>query len=1182
MKLFLPLLLICSFLQLEAKVPSLDQLVSAAESGAPEAKVSLAHRCLNSSGNTRDPEVIFGAFSEGAEAGLADAYAGLAICHLQGFGTDEDRFEAYRLARLSADLGSASGYYALSVIAMGGPPVSDMREKLQHYLKKAVELGSLRAKYILASYEFTEGGFSQKIVDLKSLEELAELGFEKAIMSLYRYHRNQESEKAGDYLRMVLASGYPEAHISQVFGRFPGQSFQDQDNTREENEHALECYRKAALRGDRGAIFQYAYGIFLHPELAGKDEDWREIMAEAARLGDIEACDILAWSYYKPTEPGVEPDYAKAESLLLRTLDFPKRGRYHTLGLIYANGGHGVEKNPARAFKLLGRFADEIPYVYRMLGKMLTDWEPLVGNEACKIRAYACYLRYQEVVPEPRAGLFEERTKALGLTAAQISEARELADDAYPTKPQHTLWAPDDGPYAPKILARDAVAAYRENGKAGMTALLDDRFAELHVARPRHPKLFSENMPRFFRLFKEAQTGSGREDPRFSADLYEWLFENASKYPTSFNRFDIMNNYALSLSQSGQRARAKVLLNQMAEILALSGFDTNLDSHPENRCFEDFSLVNSPSYQEVKFFGLDHASFLTRLSGQALVEGRWKDALAQAHGHSEVVLHKFESDPSIKQKLVEWQNQVVASRGGQAQVFDLLQFHDRADKLHFLNSDDEFSKCYGGRSRHTGKVHLARNRILRRDVDEKLVSQLNYLVRMITRHKLLSRQSRFEAQHVLVLALFELGREEEAWSMLEELREEAPHELMFNSLWVKQKLAVGKLDGLEDLLISQLHWVRGQGEKVSELQLHFLYVDFLKASGRLDEAIRVQLEAVRLLKSFDLYTWLPGAQLDLADLYALVGNLGEAKSQRAKAEKVLTGGRTFPDHLTRKVREHLSRKLPAPGQDDEVPALADLQPKRQLCVPIEGFAAHGLFLLMNPSRDRVKGQLQVTGNHGELTMEEGGGSYRVVVNSSKGIPKTSPLDLTLEAGAKVFLKLSTDKAGFTREGELKIRWIPEKGPLLESVWNYEPAEADGVQSTVVDAGLYSHNPFYSIPIYHLIQSKEGFLNPVDLKITASHGARIEVYDEKSQLVLVDQNGDGDLFDQGDLLVLDENSDGHGDLKVERKDARSTLFLIQVTPKEILPDDGLTVHLRDRGESGRWEEAARDLILPLKK
>ncbi|MFT6242569.1 MAG: TPR repeat protein [Akkermansiaceae bacterium] len=1181
MKLFL-LLLICSLLRLEAKIPSLDQLVFAAENGDLAAKVSLAHRCLNSSGNTRDPDIIYGAFSEGAEAGLADAYAGLAICNLQGFGTDKDRFKAYRLARLSADLGSASGYYALAVTAMRGGPVSAMRDKLQDYLQKAVELGSLRAKFILASYEFTEGGFSQKIVDLRSLAELAELGFENAIMKLYRFHRNQNSEKAGDYLQMALASGFPEAHMSQIFGRFPGQSFQNLDNTREENEDALVCYRKAALRGDRGAIFQHAYGIFLHPELTGKDEDWREIMEEAARLGSIEACDILAWSYYKPTEPGVEPDYAKAESLLLRTLDLPNLGRYNTLGMIYADGGHGVEKNPERAFKLLGRFADQTPYVYRILGKILTDWEPLIGNEACKIRAYACYLRYQEMVPEPRKGLFEERTKALGLTAAQIAEARELADDGYPTKPQHTLWAAEDGPYAPGILARDAVAAYRENGKAAMTALLDERFTELHIARPRHPELFSENRPRYFRLFKEAQIGSGREDTRFAADLYGWLFENAEKYPTSFSRFGIINNYITTLSQSGQRAKAKVLLNQMAEILALSGFDTNLDSHPENRCFEDFPLVNSPVYQEVNFFGLDHASFLTQLSNQALVEGRWKDALAQAHAHFNVVLHKCESDPSIKNQMVEWRNRVVASRRGQASVFDLLQFHDRADKLHFLNSDDEYSKSYGGRSRHTGKVYLARNRILRGEVDEKLVNQLKDLVKMIARHKLLNQQSRFKAQHVLVLALFELGREEEAWSMLEELRKEGPHQLMFNSLWVKQKLAAGKLDGLEDLLISQLRWVRGQGEKVSELQLHFLYADFLKASGRLDEAIRVQLEAVRLLKSFDLYTLLPGAQLDLADLYALVGNLGEAKSQRAKAEKILTGGRAFPDHLARKVRGHLSRKLPAPGEDDEVPALADLQPKSQLCVPLEGFAAHGLFLLMNPARHRVKGQLQVTGVHRELTMEEGGDSYRVVVDSSQGIPTTSPLNFTLEAGEKVFLKLSTDKAGFTRKGELKIRWIPEKGPMLESVWTYEPAEADGVQKTVVDAGLYSHNPFYSIPIYHLIQSKVGFLNPVDLKITASHGARIEVYDEKSQLVFVDQNGDGNLFDQGDLLVLDENSDGHGDLKVDRTDARSTLFLIQVTPKENLPDDGLTVHVRDRGPTGRWEEAARDLILPLRK
>ena len=1161
--------------------PPLSELKARADQGDLQAKVARAFRCFFDQGDTRDPEVVHAAFLEGMQAGLPDAYAGLALCHLRGFGAPEDAEEAYRLASLSTRLGSAKGYLALGQLAMAARPVLAMQSRTQEYLKKAAELGDLQAKFILATYQFQERGFSRRIVDPKSLEQLAELGHEDAIFSLFQYYKGKDEKKSTRYLKQALDLGVPSALASQAFEDPRTQDF-DTINTPAENRAALDRYRLAAARGGSEEIFQYGYGLSLHPGLAEDGENWREIMSEAACLGHITACDILAWSYYQPKEAGVDPDYAIAEELLLKTLEFPKLGRYHTLGLIYLNGGHGVEKNPERAFKLLGKYADEIPYVYRILGKTLTDWEPLQGKDTYKIRAYACYLRYQKMVPEPKEGLFEERTKALALTAEQIAEAQKLADEGYPTKPEHTLWASEDGPYAPDNLARDAVAAYREKGKAGMTTLLDERFTELHLARPRHPMLFRENTPRFLRLFKEAQTESGRDDPALAADLFEWLFNNASRYPVSFSKFDIVNNYTITLSQSGQRAKAKIILNQMAEILALSGFDTDLKAHPNDRPFQDFPLVNSPNYLGVEYFGLDHAAFLTQLSSQALVEGRWKDALAQAHAHSEVVLHKLESDPSIKTKVAEWHNQMVASRAAQARVFDLLQFHDRADKLHDLNSDDDYSKAYAGRSQHTAKVSLARNQIRRGEVDEKLVNQLNELVKLISRHQQLVRQDRFEAQHVLMQALFKLGQNEEAWTLLEKLREESPRESMFASLWVEQKLLAGQLDGLEDLLISQLRWVREQGENVAGLRLHLLYVKFLKASGRLDEAIQVQNEALRLMKSFDLYTWLPEAYLELADLYALAGNLNEARSQRDRAGQILSERRAFPDDLVARVRERLSRELPGSAGEEEVPVWADLQPRVQVCVPLEGFAARGLFLLKNPSRSPLSGQLQIRGNHQGVTELSDENFFEVTVDPAQLTPKTSPLDLTLQAGEMIIFDFSTVGENFGKGGRLKLNWLPEKGPPMESEWSYEPADENGVLRTVVDAGLYTYNPFYSVPIYHLVQSRTPLTKPVDLKVVASQEARIEVYDEGNELVFVDQNGDGDLLDRGDVLVSDANWDGHGDLNVTRENARSTVFYLQVTPRGELSKEGLSLHLQSRGQTGKWEDVSRDLILATEK
>ena len=367
--LFAPLLiLIFSLAPLRAAWPALDGLVAKATAGDLGARVALAHRCFDSQGNTRDPEIIHAAFADGAEAGLADAYAGLALCHLRGFGAEEDSHKAYRLAKLSAGLGSAKGYLALGKLAMEGRPVTAMRGRTQEFLKKAAELGDLQARYILATYKFEEGSFSQQTAGPEILEELAAQGHENATYTLFRHYEGKDEKKSATYLKQALELGVPSAHASQAFQDPRYQDFETK-NTPAEDRHALDCYQRAAVRGNREEIFQYAHGLFLHPELAKEGEDWREIMAESARLGHIDSCDILAWSYYQPKEAGVKPDYAMAESFLLKTLDWPKRGRYHTLGLIYLNGGNGAEKNPSELLSSLGSMPMRFPMFIEFLEK---------------------------------------------------------------------------------------------------------------------------------------------------------------------------------------------------------------------------------------------------------------------------------------------------------------------------------------------------------------------------------------------------------------------------------------------------------------------------------------------------------------------------------------------------------------------------------------------------------------------------------------------------------------------------------------------------------------------------------------------------------------------------------------------------------------------------------------------
>lgn len=1167
-------------LQLGARAdwPPLAKLVKEAERGDLEAKVALAFRNFHSQGNSRDPELIYQAFAEGAEAGFSDAYAGLALCQSLGFGTRKDPFEAYRLARLSADLGSHQGYLALGKIAMTGTPFPALRKRIPEFFSKAAAMGNLQADYYLATYQFEENGFSQVTVDPEALERLAGQGHEAAIYHLSQYYRGKNDTKASRYFDRALEMNIPEALDWNAFEDPEYQDFETR-NTRAENLRAIEHYRRAAARGDRKAIFSYGYGLFLHPELAREGEDWREIVAESARLGHTFSCEILGWSYYKPTTPGVDPDYAKAEDFLIRTVDFPKMGRYQTLGLMYADGGHGLEKNPERAFRLLKRYANGGPFAYRILGRILTDWEPLRGKDAYKIRAYACYLRYQELVPEPREGLFEERTHALGLTAAQIAKARKLADDGYPSKPEHTLWLDDDGPYGADNLAQDAVAAYRSDGPAAMKKLLTDRLDEFHLANPRGPHLFRSNQTRFLRLFREAQLGAGREDPFFAVALYEWLYQHVDDYPVSMSRSVILNNYYLSLSQTGQRARARNLLSQASEAYAFEGLIGEQIKHPESSPFPKFPEIKVPDYRDVTPITLNRADWIRLLARQSLVEGNWQHSLSRAKAGFDLVEHMLKNTGALPHQEGEWASRLLRNRTQIAETFELLEFRREADARHLANVQSQRADTYQGRSRLLGKLSLERNRTLRGKATAETVRQLKTLVQDASKHPFLSRQDQLDARHALILALFATGQETTAWPQLEKARQEAPHHLPLLLLWVEQRIRLHQLGGLEDLLIKQLTKARKQGEKVSETQLYLHYARYLKACGRLDEAARMQVEAIRLLRSFDLYTLLPAAQLELAELFARAGNVIDARQARGEADRLLNSGRPFPEDLLKDARDLLQSPLPAVEKDESPEPQIDLQPRTVTGVPLKGFPAHGLFLLKNPSRASANGQFQVTGNHSTLKATEAPDFFEITVDPAGFNSKTSALNLTLQAGEMFLFQVSTLNSDFNQPGELQLSWIPEKGPSLQARWSYAPPGDRNEQRSVVDAGVYVDNPFYSVPIYHLIQSQIPLSRPIDLKVMASQAARIEAYNERNELVFVDHNGNGSLNDPGDILASDANADGHGDLMVDREGARTTVFYLLITPKEALPNEGLELHVQDRDDPGQWKTVSRDLLLP---
>jgi hypothetical protein len=92
------------------------------------------------------------------------------------------------------------------------------------------------------------------------------------------------------------------------------------------------------------------------------------------------------------------------------------------------------------------------------------------------------------------------------------------------------------------------------------------------------------------------------------------------------------------------------------------------------------------------------------------------------------------------------------------------------------------------------------------------------------------------------------------------------------------------------------------------------------------------------------------------------------------------------------------------------------------------------------------------------------------------------------------------------------------GETTDARWRYS---WDGTSSNAsvleaVEAGL---NPFIGMPVQHSVHLPPGNPEPVPFRMRASSPLRIEYVDAKSgALLAVDNNGNGDLTEAGDLCV----------------------------------------------------------------
>jgi len=579
-------------------------------------------------------------------------------------------------------------------------------------------------------------------------------------------------------------------------------------------------------------------------------------------------------------------------------------------------------------------------------------------------------------------------------------------------------------------------------------------------------------------------------------------------------------------------------------------------------------------------------SFLLAQAGQEIVEGKWRSGMEVAALGADSAMGNFkwyqprrnltDSAMMMTDLTGHWRTAMTHTAEGY-RFLDLPWLE--------LQTLREITKFNLDEGRGLFEVRMAEARALHLDFqlaakDAAAVTKGLEEIRQIFLSELYSAPVHADRVSLMLADVhFRDGKAEKGWEILNLLRANKAHsrDMRFevDREWCRHRVDAGLTEGVESELVALLKISREGGLKRREIDLYQIYARLLTALGRYQDALVIQREYLRLLKSFDVFTRIPGALHDLATLHALLGQQDPAQADLAEARK-LSDSPIIPDVAKTSLREIMDRPLPetAPGIP-KTPTPADLQPLRAMMVPLEGFSARGLFTLSNPSGVNISGTLRFQGKGLAFTTA----ALPVVgIDVAKaGGSDTISRPLTVPAGEFVFIDLSS--APQSANTQVSIVWAPADGESQTAEWTTDQPET-GVSLAITDAAEYLNNPFYMIPFYHLVQYRDTFARALDVRVIASAPARIEFYDSKDELVYVDADGDGKFTSPGDIISKDLNRNGWGDLVLDPK-SNELRFRMLVHPAQIVPDGELNLDLQIF-DQGNWNTYATDrLVFPKK-
>lgn len=732
---------------------------------------------------------------------------------------------------------------------------------------------------------------------------------------------------------------------------------------------------------------------------------------------------------------------------------------------------------------------------------------------------------------------------------------------------------------AAKALCARIVETYRAQGVAPAIRLLESEgrtFIKGAGATARHDF--------FDQLAIESDGGEGRKDDAWKLALTEWCYfhcrTEGDSYWLSWWTPKMHERYF----EAGSYGQARAVIDFERCRMLESGKELDIDKLETTGPRDpEFPAIGKKSLGARERIATKERSFFIAQAEQDLAEGKWRRGMEaaslssdKARGGCDWYMERpnlTDSKAMVKDLTHAWRKSLAVNSAG-FRFLGLLELELRElEKLSSFGVPEPYGRhiVTMGKSRALWIKYLLGNEMPA--VKAKLAANCEELKQDIQATK----DDPDRVRLMIADICFGEGETAQGWKIIGgiQARQDMSRDMRFevDSEWCRHRVAQGLSDGVEPMLIGLLKIAREGGLKQREIGLYETYAKLLVNLGRYGDALVIQQEQLRLLRAFGVFPRIPEALRQLAVIQALMGQRNMAQSTLADALETL-GKAKLPDGAKARLGKGFSDKLPEPAAGNE-PAAAntDLQPQRVLMVPLKGFPARGYFTLANLSGKHVDGTLNFRGPG--LTIGDSQGiDVKLRARDPGGKPALA-LPVSIPAGDILTIDIFQASSGVAEATEVSLEWKPGNGDGQTATWKSDPAE-EGVSLAITDAGEYLNNPFYMIPVHHLLQYQDAFAQVADFRVVASAPARIEFYDSDDELVFVDANGDGKFESEGDIISKDLNRNGWGDitLKEAAKEMRFRLFVHPKDPKAV---EGLSLDLQ-LFQQGQWVTHSTDRLL----